>query len=124
MGIDGVDDGGGGEVGLCHVCDCPVSENPSHFRGIPHHINLSGDGTPFSNSHADFFYLQCFPQHRYGQREGGGRAKGVWAQELELNQSDAPLGVFGTLNLQRVTERAGTVGNPSQQWWLGLESWQ
>ena len=45
----------------------------------------------------------------------------MWALELEPNQSDAPFGVFGTSKLRRVTGRAGTVGNQSQQWWLGLE---
>lgn len=38
------------------------------------------------------------------------RIEGGWALKPELCQSDAPIGVFGTLKLKKVSRKAGTVG--------------
>lgn len=51
------------------------------------------------------------------QEEGRGTVEGGWREggplEPEFNQSDALLGVFGILKLERGTRRAGTVGKGS-----------
>lgn len=70
-----------------HVSDCPISEHSFYSMG--------GGGQIFC------FSAPSLPEARM---EGG------WALKPELCSSDAPIMVFGTLKLKKVSRKAGTVG--------------